>query len=330
MTPCAPPDDVISVLVESQLWTAEDDGKVDHVHWQPLMRHSKNQVWRATYKADQVRGFDIVIKLNRGQGSSGVNEGIFNQRLAAHHGLAPVVLEADAANGHVMCPFLPGGTLKPVQLENPDLLGRTVRALRRLHDIDGNFQHRHHYLANLQQREGKALRLMGDRTIGRLSSLQTAAAAAIHCLKATPVPARPCHSDMVTHNIALADDGQVIFVDWEVSGMGDPHEELANFIWSASLSQSNTAVAMAHYFDEPDEIAQARVILYLMLIPYDWVMRHQIAAQEPNISKSDIDTLTKRQHKRLNEANHFSRSTAFAEAMICLQARAREHIAGPV
>lgn len=319
MTICMPSAAVISVLAESQLWAAQEKRKIDQIRWLPLMRHSNNQVWRATCKTDQAPGFDVVIKLYQGQTSSSVHQGIFNQRLAGHHGLAPAVLEADPVRGSVICSFLPGGTLKPSQLENPDILERTVKALRRLHDIDGSFQHQHHYLPVLRKREEKALSLMGDRTINRISDLQNIAAAASRCLEATAVPSRPCHSDMVTHNIVLTGKGRVMFVDWDVSGMGDPHEELANLLWSASLSPSRLAPAMASYFSASDAHAQARVLLYLMLIPYDWVMRYQIAAQEPAAAQDHIKALAKRQRRRLREAVEFSRSVLFTEAMTRLQ-----------
>ncbi len=319
MTSKAPPDGVIAAFLQSKLWATQKKTSVHTLRWLPLTQRGNNQIWRVICSPTEHTKLDWVIKIVRGQNSKSFRETIHNQQLAIQNGLAPDILEFDASKGVLICPFVQGETLQPKQLEDPETLRRALKALHTLHHLDGEFHHKHSYLNSVTQRQKKALTFMGPQTLARLSKLKAIAEATIQMLKTHVVPACPCHSDMVTHNAILTPNDHIVFIDWEVSGMGDPHEEVANFLWSASLSVEELDRAITQYLGAKDEIARARIILYLMLIPYDWVMRHQIKAQSAKMPQSKLAGLQKRQRKRLKEAVQFANTDMFKRAVNFLQ-----------
>ncbi len=50
-------------------------------------------------------------------------------------------------------------------------------------------------------------------------------------LRALDLPRGPCHGDIHTHNVFLADDGRLIFLDWDNCGADFFAKELLHFVW---------------------------------------------------------------------------------------------------
>jgi|GEM_PF-4503721 len=302
-------------LSRSSLWRDCHAAKDSQVTWQPLMRSGKQPVWRAELTIEGKHQFDVVIKCIGDQSQGGFATAINNQRLAEKQGLAPEVVECEENASIVISNYTGGGTVKSEQCADINILAPILAALKQLHGLKTDFKYRHHYLKSVQDRQEQALSSMKPNTREKLEPVRRDAEASIAALQRHPVRLCPCHSDMVTHNILLTKDLGVRFIDWDVSGMGDPHEELATLLWSASLDAAKIEAATQLYFASPAPIAKARVQLFLMLIPYDWIMRYQIKAQNARHDTGDLTKLAARQRKHLVEASQQARSPVFVEAL---------------
>ena len=78
-------------------------------------------------------------------------------------------------------------------------------------------------------------------------------------------------------NIVRDENGQIVFMDWECSGLGDPAFDLAEQRWhprTLNISQQEWEAAMAAYLPAGDDPGFAeRLAVYSQLVPAWWVGR---------------------------------------------------------
>jgi thiamine kinase-like enzyme len=84
---------------------------------------------------------------------------------------------------------------------------------------------------------------------------------------AAPVPACPCHNDLLADNFLLGEDGFWL-VDYEYAGMGDPFFDLGNLSINNGLSEGSQERLLGLMFDEVTDGHRAR--LQLMRIMSDF------------------------------------------------------------
>jgi thiamine kinase-like enzyme len=100
-----------------------------------------------------------------------------------------------------------------------------------------------------------------------------------------PVPARPCHNDLLSDNFLKGTDGFWL-VDYEYSGMGDPFFDLGNLSINNGLSEASQETLLRLMFGEPTEAHRARLQLMRIMSDYREAMWGVI---QQALSTLDID-----------------------------------------
>ena len=100
-----------------------------------------------------------------------------------------------------------------------------------------------------------------------------------------PVPARPCHNDLLSDNFLRGTDGFWL-VDYEYSGMGDPFFDLGNLSINNGLSEASQETLLRLTFGEPTQAHRARLQLMRIMSDYREAMWGVI---QQCLSTLDID-----------------------------------------
>ena len=100
-----------------------------------------------------------------------------------------------------------------------------------------------------------------------------------------PVPARPCHNDLLSDNFLKGTDGFWL-VDYEYSGMGDPFFDLGNLSINNGLSEASQETLLRLMFGEPTRAHRARLQLMRIMSDYREAMWGVI---QQGLSTLDID-----------------------------------------
>jgi thiamine kinase-like enzyme len=100
-----------------------------------------------------------------------------------------------------------------------------------------------------------------------------------------PVPARPCHNDLLSDNFLRGTDGFWL-VDYEYSGMGDPFFDLGNLSINNGLSEASQETLLRLTFGEPTQGHRARLQLMRIMSDYREAMWGVI---QQGLSTLDID-----------------------------------------
>jgi thiamine kinase-like enzyme len=100
-----------------------------------------------------------------------------------------------------------------------------------------------------------------------------------------PVPARPCHNDLLADNFLRGTDGFWL-VDYEYSGMGDPFFDLGNLSINNGLSAASQETLLRLTFGEPTQAHRARLQLMRIMSDYREAMWGVI---QQGLSTLDID-----------------------------------------
>jgi thiamine kinase-like enzyme len=100
-----------------------------------------------------------------------------------------------------------------------------------------------------------------------------------------PVPARPCHNDLLSDNFLKGTDGFWL-VDYEYSGMGDPFFDLGNLSINNGLSEASQETLLRLMFGEPTQAHRARLQLMRIMSDYREAMWGVI---QQGLSTLDID-----------------------------------------
>jgi thiamine kinase-like enzyme len=100
-----------------------------------------------------------------------------------------------------------------------------------------------------------------------------------------PVPARPCHNDLLSDNFLKGTDGFWL-VDYEYSGMGDPFFDLGNLSINNGLSEASQETLLRLTFGEPTQAHRARLQLMRIMSDYREAMWGVI---QQGLSTLDID-----------------------------------------
>jgi thiamine kinase-like enzyme len=100
-----------------------------------------------------------------------------------------------------------------------------------------------------------------------------------------PVPARPCHNDLLADNF-LRGAGGFWLVDYEYSGMGDPFFDLGNLSINNGLSEASQERVLRLMFGEPTDAHRARLQLMRIMSDYREAMWGVI---QQGLSTLDID-----------------------------------------
>lgn len=201
---------------------------------------------------------------------------LHNTGVAARAGVGPRIVRHFPDTGVTVLEWIHGPTMTIEALAAPDMPVRVARSIRLLHDgprflrdfsmfrlLDG-------YLA-LAAARGIAL---PERFPARLPALRRVEAA----LAARPLPAVPCHNDLLPDN--FIDDGRLLrIVDYEYSGNGDPTFELGNACQELLWDDARIAALCHAYFGAATAERLARVKLNMIVSDLGWTAWAAIQAR---------------------------------------------------
>ncbi len=247
----------------------------------PIAAGLTNRNYRVTVDGEpafvRIPGADTdLLAVDRG------NE-LHNTRAAAAAGVGPRVLHHLAQWNVLVLEWIPARTMSNTAFMAAAEPERVAAILRRLHagprfrdDFD---------MVRLTERY---LRLVDERGFAipdgyrsRIGILpEIAAALAVH-----PLPAVPCHNDLLAEN--YLDDGERLWiVDYEYSGNNDPTFELGNTCQELGWDDARVdALCSAYFGDAPPELL-GRMRLQMILSDVGWTLW---AAIQAGISTIDYD-----------------------------------------
>jgi aminoglycoside phosphotransferase (APT) family kinase protein len=175
-------------------------------------------------------------------------------RIASGAGVAPAIRHADVARGVVVMEKIAAGPLQRAA-DRPAQLARLAAALRALH------------AAPPFPRAASMLEVL--RTQGFPPELFTTIDEAERVMARFGETAS-CHRDLNPNNI-LDDGTRVVFVDWEVAGLGDPFVDLAQLgVFTCAAPDERAELLRLYLGRAPDarEEARARIARVIALAAY--------------------------------------------------------------
>lgn len=91
----------------------------------------------------------------------------------------------------------------------------------------------------------------------------------------------PCHNDLVPENFITASDGSLYLIDWEYSGMNDPHWDLAALFLESQFSEEAQAYFLSSYYPEglPPHTLE-KILIYQILMDLLWSLWTDIKEAE--------------------------------------------------
>jgi thiamine kinase-like enzyme len=190
-----------------------------------------------------------------------------NARVAAALGIGPRIVHELPDLGVTVTEFLEGRLLTNADLQSPGMPRRIAATLRVLHggprflrDFD-MLALANRYLDLIRRRDwplppGYAAR---QPALGRIAA----------ALGARPLPAVPCHNDLLADNY-IEQDGRLRLVDWEYSGNGDPAFELGNTCRELDYDDARILELCRAYFGRASAALVARVRLQTIVSDVGW------------------------------------------------------------
>lgn len=224
------------------------------------------------YRAVAADGFQAVIRLSTQQSALlAIDRAVehANSLAAATAGVAPRVLAYLPDLGALVIDWIDGRTLRAGDLDDDEMVRRVATTCRQLHagprfaaDFD---------MVTLQRRYLDLVLSQGYRLPATYLELMPRITEIGHALAARPLPAVPCHNDLLPAN--LMEDGERIwFVDFEYSGNGDPCFELGNMWSETGFTADWLDGLVAAYFGRTSRGLIARARLFGLLANYGWTL----------------------------------------------------------
>ncbi len=184
---------------------------------------------------------------------------------AAAVGVGPEVVAFLPEHGCLITRFVEGAPVPPQELRRDEVLAGVVASIRAFHGaapIPGSFSPFEVVLAyrDVARARGVSIPAIHERLLELADEIRTA-------LGKAPLPARPCHNDLLNANFIRQGD-RVLIVDYEYAGMGDPFFDLGNFSVMNDLPEEAQLRLLELYFGEVTPARRAR--LGLMRIMSDF------------------------------------------------------------
>src|SRR5881296_3704486 len=208
---------------------------------------------------------------------------VYNTKAAASTGIGPKVLEHVPGVDVMVLEFIVGPTMSAKTLQSPRMTARMAQSFHRLHAAprflhDFNmFRLIEHYLRIVEEH---AVKIPGD-----YRDWLPAVAEIERAVNAAPLPAVPCHNDLLCEN--FIDDGAALrIVDYELSGNNDPCFDLGNTAQEAEFGPELRAALCESYFGRRDARQLARMNLFALMSDVGWTLWGAIQAK---ISAVDFD-----------------------------------------
>ena len=195
---------------------------------------------------------------------------VANTQIAAATGAGPRVLHVMPDVPAIVIEFLPGRTLGADDVRQPDMVPKIARACRKLHS-GAPFANDFDIFVKRDELLGICARHDLPLPDGYLDYTPTVRAVQT-ALNGNPLPARPCHNDLLAENF-IAGDEEVRIVDYQLSGNNDPTFELGDIAAEADYHPELVGLLTHEYFkQESTKALEARVRLYLLASNVTWTL----------------------------------------------------------
>jgi thiamine kinase-like enzyme len=205
-----------------------------------------------------VDGETFVVRLSgRDTGLLGIDRDAERRAAQSAHeaGVAPEVIAFLPDHGALVTRFVRGDPLPPADLERPEIMAEVVESIRRIHGmrmLPSTFD----VFSVVRDYREKAAE-HGVRTPVAFNDAMTVAHRIAEAFAVRPLPARPCHNDLLNANFLVV-DGRVMIVDYEYAGMGDLFFDLGNFSINNGVSEDAQERLLELYFEAVRPADRAR------------------------------------------------------------------------
>jgi thiamine kinase-like enzyme len=235
------------------------------------IRPLTNGLTNANYRVD-VEGRAFVIRI---PGASTellaidrANE-LHSARIAAALGIGAEVFHHFPDNGATVVEFLDGRPMTNDTLAEPGMPARIAATLRVLHG--GPRFLRDFDMLRLAERYRDLAARRGFPLPADVGTRWAAVRAIDAALAAAPLPAVPCHNDLLADNF-IEQAGRLRLVDWEYSGNGDPGFELGNTCRELDYDDARLRELCDAYFGGASAALVARVRLQMIASDIGWAL----------------------------------------------------------
>lgn len=236
-----------------------------------------NKNFRVAYQ-----GRDYVLRLP-GVGSEAMVDRAheqINSLLACDLGINPPIRYFDPATGVKLADFVSGAqSLGKATVQRHRRLGQVAEILRRLHHSSVRLSNDFNVFTELRKYQA-VLAASSSSGAGMVKCLYD-----VHDLQARlnllGVSLTPCHNDLVPENFITASDGSLYLIDWEYSGMNDPHWDLAALFLESQFSEEAQAYFLSSYYPEglPPHTLE-KILIYQILMDLLWSLWTDIKEAE--------------------------------------------------
>ncbi|MBG1233244.1 phosphotransferase family protein [Aestuariivirga litoralis] len=233
----------------------------------------------------EARGQRVVVRIPGDGTESYINRAVevHNARAAEKAGVAPNVLWADAASGALVTRALDNiETMTPALFKSrPGSPARAGAALAKLHRSGQSFDFRFELFAMIDD----YLKVLATKDVALPEGYHNVVAAAKpirEALEKSAVPLAPCHCDPLSENF-LDDGARMWMVDWEYSGMNDPHWDIGDLSVEAEMDDAQEAELLHGYFGRtPTPAEMGRVVIYKAMCDLLWTLWGLIQLADKN------------------------------------------------
>jgi aminoglycoside phosphotransferase (APT) family kinase protein len=182
-----------------------------------------------------------------------------NMQRAAAEGLAPQLLHGDDLDGLIVLPYLSGPFLRNRDIRDPETAALVARHYLALHQLDG-FIGGYDVFRRARDRH-RSLKGTGNPLYDQQGARHAQMAEVAEVLTAATPPLCACHNDAIPENLAR-DGKRLLFIDWQISGMGDPHWDLGSFVGQITMTEAQKDPFYATYYGHANHPARSRCMLY--------------------------------------------------------------------
>jgi aminoglycoside phosphotransferase (APT) family kinase protein len=212
-----------------------------------------------------VDGETFVVRLSgKDTGLLGIDRDAERRAAQSAHeaGVAPEVIAFLPDHSALVTRFVRGDPLPPADLERPEVMAEVVESIGRIHGmrtLPSTFDVFRIVRVYRETAEEHGVRIPVAFTDSLTVADRIADAFAVR-----PLPARPCHNDLLNANFLVV-DGRVMIVDYEYAGMGDLFFDLGNFSINNGISEEAQERLLRLYFGAVRPAARARLKLMRIL-----------------------------------------------------------------